>query len=42
MKMKCRTCGLEVDVEDFWDITVIQGQPCPNRDNRGHWLKAIK
>jgi len=44
VKMKrnyeCRTCGLIVECADFWDITVVQGQPCPGRENLGHWLKA--
>ena len=43
MKMKCRRCSLEVEVEDFAEIAEIQGFQCPAAiPGTGHWLLAVK
>ena len=44
MKMKCRRCGMEVEItmeEGFSRIAEIQGYQCPAAvAGVGHWLKA--
>jgi len=43
VKMKCRRCSLEVEVEDFAEIAEIQGFQCPAAiAGAGHWLLAVK